>query len=542
MRQAFLQSIAETPDDDAPRLIFADWLDEQGDHDRAEFIRLQCRLAWQPVPDTEDRLRVYDLLDANEHTWLEDFPEADEVRARLFERGFVSWADVDSLEAFRRHAAALRQTPARKIRVSQDQDGSLPANWPEWTECEGIAGLAFCIWPFGPDQTAILAASPHAAGLRELAITYSDFDSDSLAILASSPHLGSLTHLDLTNHLVSADGIRALARSSTLQSLRTLDLSHDPLVPPNGNRFNAEAVMALSQAPNLRGLTCLRLCPYELTAKASEALAGSPHLVRLRSLSLACGDHFAPEILPLLGSPLLAGLERLDLQEVCLTAEDVAALVGSPRPVNLRSLALRVDRCGAAGIEELLGSAWATGLRELELEDAPGRAGSRGQLLGLALAAADSLAGLHELDLIHIHVGDDDLAALARSPHLSRLASVKLGNTDSLTHVGLRALAEAPGLPALRRLSFRGACLGPVVVEALADSPLASRLVALNLRGQRLSSASVRQFLDRSRWPRLVRLELAENSLDEDACEALWECWGPAVRLVDEWRRYDWYD
>ena len=28
--------------DDLPRLIFADWLDEHGDADRAEFIRLQC--------------------------------------------------------------------------------------------------------------------------------------------------------------------------------------------------------------------------------------------------------------------------------------------------------------------------------------------------------------------------------------------------------------------------------------------------------------------------------------------------------------------
>ena len=42
---AFLQAILETPDDDTPRLIYADWLDEHGDVARAEFIRLQCRLA-----------------------------------------------------------------------------------------------------------------------------------------------------------------------------------------------------------------------------------------------------------------------------------------------------------------------------------------------------------------------------------------------------------------------------------------------------------------------------------------------------------------
>jgi uncharacterized protein (TIGR02996 family) len=42
MEHAFLQSIIENPEDLAHRLIFADCLDEQGNADRAEFIRLQC--------------------------------------------------------------------------------------------------------------------------------------------------------------------------------------------------------------------------------------------------------------------------------------------------------------------------------------------------------------------------------------------------------------------------------------------------------------------------------------------------------------------
>jgi uncharacterized protein (TIGR02996 family) len=42
--KAFLRAVCEHPDDDRPRLIFADWLDEHGDP-RGEFIRLQCALA-----------------------------------------------------------------------------------------------------------------------------------------------------------------------------------------------------------------------------------------------------------------------------------------------------------------------------------------------------------------------------------------------------------------------------------------------------------------------------------------------------------------
>src|ERR1019366_6268609 len=45
MRKAFLGDIIENIDDDAPRLVFADWLADNGDPARAEFIRIQCRLA-----------------------------------------------------------------------------------------------------------------------------------------------------------------------------------------------------------------------------------------------------------------------------------------------------------------------------------------------------------------------------------------------------------------------------------------------------------------------------------------------------------------
>jgi len=44
-RAAMLRQIIEWPDDDAPRLVYADWLDEHGDHERAEFIRVGIEYA-----------------------------------------------------------------------------------------------------------------------------------------------------------------------------------------------------------------------------------------------------------------------------------------------------------------------------------------------------------------------------------------------------------------------------------------------------------------------------------------------------------------
>lgn len=47
--KGFLHAIADNLFDDAPRLIFADWLEEHDDPDRAEFIRVQCEL--EPMRD-----------------------------------------------------------------------------------------------------------------------------------------------------------------------------------------------------------------------------------------------------------------------------------------------------------------------------------------------------------------------------------------------------------------------------------------------------------------------------------------------------------
>src|SRR4051794_38996455 len=40
-RDAFRQAILDDPDDDAPRLVYADWLDDHGEHAGAEFTRVR---------------------------------------------------------------------------------------------------------------------------------------------------------------------------------------------------------------------------------------------------------------------------------------------------------------------------------------------------------------------------------------------------------------------------------------------------------------------------------------------------------------------
>jgi uncharacterized protein (TIGR02996 family) len=70
--EAFLAAIREEPDDEAPRLVFADWLDEQNDP-RGELIRVQVELArWVPSLSTRLELqnREQELLRQHRRTWL----------------------------------------------------------------------------------------------------------------------------------------------------------------------------------------------------------------------------------------------------------------------------------------------------------------------------------------------------------------------------------------------------------------------------------------------------------------------------------------
>ena len=49
-RLGLLATVCAQPEDDAPRLVYADWLDEHSQPERAEFIRVQCELARTPDP------------------------------------------------------------------------------------------------------------------------------------------------------------------------------------------------------------------------------------------------------------------------------------------------------------------------------------------------------------------------------------------------------------------------------------------------------------------------------------------------------------
>jgi uncharacterized protein (TIGR02996 family) len=111
----FLQAILADPGNDAPRLIYADWLEERGDP-RGEFIRVQCALA-RLGGDDERRLpleeREWELLDAYGETWVHSLRKLGITDGEHyldsvgFHRGLVEEVKVKGSRTFLRRAKGL---------------------------------------------------------------------------------------------------------------------------------------------------------------------------------------------------------------------------------------------------------------------------------------------------------------------------------------------------------------------------------------------------------------------------------------------------
>ena len=90
---ALLAAIYANHDDDTPRLVYADWLDEHDQPERAEFIRVQIELASQEDQRSAEFSRLWnrqdELLKAHEKEWTAHLGSFDREKVWFdFRRGF----------------------------------------------------------------------------------------------------------------------------------------------------------------------------------------------------------------------------------------------------------------------------------------------------------------------------------------------------------------------------------------------------------------------------------------------------------------------
>src|SRR5689334_24640555 len=91
-----LRAVCESPDDDLPRLAYADWCDENGRPERAEFIRAQieqARLSEDDPRHEELGRRADELFAAHKEDWLQGLRPG-RRHAFSMSRGFVEGVEL----------------------------------------------------------------------------------------------------------------------------------------------------------------------------------------------------------------------------------------------------------------------------------------------------------------------------------------------------------------------------------------------------------------------------------------------------------------
>jgi uncharacterized protein (TIGR02996 family) len=121
---AFIRMIAAAPDDDAPRLVYADYLEETGDPakaTRAEFIRVQVERA-RLVPDTPRWTELWHRETALlgwAKRWRQELPAIEGVQYGGFVRGFIDQIQASTTALYRNFQVILDLIPLRALTLSQ---------------------------------------------------------------------------------------------------------------------------------------------------------------------------------------------------------------------------------------------------------------------------------------------------------------------------------------------------------------------------------------------------------------------------------------
>jgi uncharacterized protein (TIGR02996 family) len=477
LARGFLDDIVANIDDDVPRLVYADWLLENGQEERADFIRLQIERARLPAWDAAQvrlRLREQELLKAHGEAWLAELPTIEGAKWEGFRRGIVARVSFASFEAMRANAHACRAAaPVEAIKV----------RWPRRGEADKASApiaelreLSLTGRPDGMREVGRVADSPQLSTLRSLSAH--GLWADSMGRLVASPHLGSLKVLRLPANNLGNAGLRALTESASLTTLEELDLSgrggyerynDDPIIHSAG----LEELVAW---PGLAGLRSLTLAGNDLRRPGLRALLRAPHASALKELSLRNGrldgqvmDEFA------YAHPDLR-LETLDLGENILKELGVAYFASARCVSELKALWL--DRCEVPlpGARLLAKAAFFSGLRLLNVSH------NYFGPAGLTAVLEGEPASLHTLLMRDNNLFDKGATLLAGSPASDGLLEVDLGQ-NGLGAGGALALGETTHLRGLLVLRLVDNPLNEQAATHLAASPLGQRLAVLELEG-----------------------------------------------------------
>lgn len=205
---ALLRAIVRHPDDDTPRLVYADWLQENGDEDRAEFIRLQIAVAEQPNEPDPRSARIEELRKKNWKNWRAELPRLSGITwASYFWRGFVSSVSADTSKwLIQQRGQVFESAPIQSLVLNDAGLATLQAVL-DLPEAERLTGLTIRQCRIREGEWQALARCPRLTRLKGLRFdvtplrlgrAVAQFGDDDARAFVETPHLPRLEviHID----------------------------------------------------------------------------------------------------------------------------------------------------------------------------------------------------------------------------------------------------------------------------------------------------------------------------------------------------------
>ena len=264
-RDVLLRASIADPEDDALRLVYADCLEENGDAERAEFVRVQCELARLRCdsPEYDNRagaleLRERELETRHRREWVAELgPPGDGHADFWFRRGLVGIVGCAVSDFVEYAEAVLDSAPVETVSLRGVTSGNVTRL--AWHPAVArVRGVEFLMDQTPAEVVARFFEGVRPGRLRTVSLTTQAVNSSvpgwhernvTLAgVLARCPGLAGLKRLRLSHAGVGDEGGLALARSPHLGGLEFLGLA--------GNAFSPEVESALRERFGRR--LCLR--------------------------------------------------------------------------------------------------------------------------------------------------------------------------------------------------------------------------------------------------------------------------------------------
>lgn len=237
--RVLIDAVIADPDDDGPRLVYADWLCGRPEPElaaRGELIVVQCALEHLADPAEHNRLKARDFelverygnawcahvgLGSVRNNWYESDIEAE------FRRGFIESASSWTSDYAHLAGQLFRNEPVRALALF-GEDPRVLARLPESVHLRRLRGLGLRSMRMTATALAAIIGSEHAADLERVELAHTDI-AGGIATITVGCGLSKLRELALPYNRIDDAGAAALASWNRASQLEVLVLDHNPI-------------------------------------------------------------------------------------------------------------------------------------------------------------------------------------------------------------------------------------------------------------------------------------------------------------------------